>query len=92
MSWALAGLTTGGALGRGVAFFAGGVIFLGGAGLAEILGSATSAAGAGVAAAAVDGAGAAAGTAPEASRDARRRRATGASTVLDADLTYSPIS
>jgi hypothetical protein len=92
MSWALAGLTTGGALGTGVvvAFLAGGAIFLGGAGFADTLGSAIPAAGAG--AAGVTGGGVDAGTAPDASNDARSRRATGASTVLDADLTYSPIS
>jgi hypothetical protein len=92
MSWALAGLTTGGAPGTGVAFLllAGGAIFLGGAGFADTLGSATLVAGAGAAAVTDDGVDA--DTTPDASSDARRRRATGASTVLEADLTYSPIS
>jgi hypothetical protein len=94
MSWALAGLT-GGAAGRGgpgsgprrstVGAFLGG----GGVGRAMVLGGVAGAlpsAGAGAGALAT-GAGAAA-----ASKEARSRRATGASTVLDADLTYSPSS
>jgi len=46
----------------------------------------------GAGAACAAGAGATAGAAPPASNDARSRRATGASTVLDADFTYSPSS
>jgi len=83
MSWALAGLTTGGVVGTG-AFFAGALF--GGAGRADTRGSPAGAAGADA-----TGAGAGAGAVP-ASSAARSRRATGASTVLDADLTNSPIS
>jgi hypothetical protein len=82
MSCALVGLVTGnGGAGTG-AFFGG--AFLGGAGRAPdvLLFSVT---GAG------DAAGAATGV-PPASMVARSRRATGASMVLDADLTNSPIS
>ena len=62
---------------------------LGGAGRADTFGAAD-AAGADATGAAATGAGAA-GAAPD-SKDARSRRATGASTVLDADFTYSPSS
>ncbi len=81
MSCALVGLVTGdGGAGTG-AFFGG--AFLGGAGLApEVLFSAVGAEGA---------VGAATGE-PSASMVARSRLATGASIVLDADLTNSPIS
>jgi len=92
MSWALAGFITGGpGIGDG-AFFGGadGVAFLGGAGFADTLGSPADAAIAG-AGAATGATGAADPEAP-ASSDARSRRATGASTVLDADFTYSPSS
>src|SRR5256885_12476649 len=86
MSCALAGLTTGeGAAGTG-AFFAHGVAFFGGVGRAEARESP-----AGVAGGAATGARAGAGAEP-ASSAARSRRATGASTVRDADLTNSPIS
>src|SRR5207249_1551192 len=85
LSWALAGLTTGGAAGTGGAFFAG--TFLGGAGRAETRGSPA----AGTAGADATGVGAGAGMLA-ASSATRSRRATGASTVLDADLTNSPIS
>src|SRR5690349_6827714 len=61
----------------------------GGCGRALVGGAGRTAAGAGAPDA--DGAGAAAGAEP-ASRAPRSRRATGASTVLDADLTNSPIS
>jgi hypothetical protein len=81
MSWALVGAATGWA---GVAFLAG--AFLGGAGRAPVR---PFSAGATVGAAA----GAAGAADPAAaSMVARSRRATGASIVLDADLTYSPIS
>src|SRR5256884_4086860 len=85
MSWALAGLITGGAIGTGV-FLATGAAFFGGAGRAATGGSPAETAGAGD-----TGARAGAGAEP-ASSAARSRRATGASTVLDADLTNSPIS
>lgn len=81
MSWALVGLVTGdGAAG---AFFAAAVL-RGGAGLTPALPS--------VAASGAPGAAAAAAGTPAVSMVARSRRATGASIVLDADLTYSPIS
>jgi hypothetical protein len=91
MSCALAGLTTGGAAGMGVAFLAGGDTLRGGAGLADTRAAPPGAAG-GAGAAGATGAGAAAGAGPPASMEARSRRATGASTVLDADFTYSPSS
>jgi hypothetical protein len=82
MSCALVGAMTGvGATGAGVVFLAG--AFLGGAGRAPDVGPSV--------AGAEGGAGVAAG-APAASMVARSRRATGASMVLDADLTNSPIS
>jgi hypothetical protein len=82
MSCALAGLIAGGGGAGTGAFF--GAIFTGGAGRAETLGAAPSDA---------TGAGGAAGVGvAEATIASRRRRATGASTVLDADFTYSPIS
>jgi len=79
MSWALVGLETGDGVAGTGDFFAG-AVFLGGVGFAAPA-TLTSLA----------GAAAAAGT-PAASNVARSRRATGASTVLDADFTYSPIS
>src|SRR3954454_12121809 len=86
MSCALAGLTTGeGASGTG-AFFATGVAFFGGGGRAETRGSPAGGAGG----AATGGRGGTGAEPP--SSAARSRRATGASTVLDADLTNSPIS
>jgi hypothetical protein len=80
MSWALLGWATGCDAG---AFLAG--AFLGGAGRAPVR---PFSAGAAV------GAAGAAGAADEAAASivARSRRATGASIVLDADFTYSPIS
>jgi hypothetical protein len=83
MSWALVGRAAGGGAGTG-AFFAARVVSparaaRGGVGLTPgALSTMTAAAGA--------------ATAPAASMLARNRRATGASMVLDADLTYSPIS
>ncbi|MEN3304946.1 MAG: hypothetical protein V7603_1148, partial [Micromonosporaceae bacterium] len=88
MSWALAGLITGAAGGGAGAFFAGGVTLLGGAGLADTRGPPAPAAAAG----AVGGDEGADAEAEPASKATRNRRATGASTVLDADLTNSPIS
>jgi hypothetical protein len=91
MSWALAGLATGvgGTIDMGAFGFTpdGAAGFLGGAGLADTLGSLTGAgAGAGpFGALGVEGLGPAANA-------SLSRRATGASTVLDADLTNSPIS
>jgi len=81
MSCALVGLVTGDA-GAGAGDFFAGAVFLGGAGLIPDLAPST--------AGAADAAGAA--VRPAASMVARSRRATGASIVLDADLTYSPIS
>jgi hypothetical protein len=103
MSWALVGFTTGadgagrGGPGTGPRFS--GALEdgrLGGAGLAagpDGAGRAGAGVGAGGAAGAAgaDGAGGAA-IAPPDSKLARSRRATGASTVLDADFTYSPSS
>jgi hypothetical protein len=89
MSWALVGAL--GAAGAGAFFTGPGVGALGpaprgGAGRAPGLAGAVGADDAdAVAAGAADDAAAA-------SIDARSRRATGASMVLDADLTYSPIS
>lgn len=101
MSCALAGFMTGGALGIGD-LRAGAVGFLGGAGFADTRRSPAGALGAGAAGAGatgvgVTGDGAAGGVdtgagAEPASKAPRSRRATGASTVLDADFTYSPIS
>lgn len=95
MSWALAGLTGGVAGGAGAFLVGGGAAFRGGAGFADTLGAPGLAGGAGVAtgvgAGAGTGTGAGAGVVP-ASRATRSLRATGASTVLDADLTNSPIS
>jgi hypothetical protein len=79
MSWALVGFVTAGV----AAFFAG--AFFGGAGRAPDRPFPV-----GAAAGAADGAGGA--DAAAASMVARSRRATGASIVLDADFTYSPIS
>jgi hypothetical protein len=86
MSWALAGLITGGAAGGcgAGAFFA---TFFGGAGLAVTFVAPSDVDGTGAA-----GVGGADGAPAAASSAARSRRATGASTVLDADFTYSPIS
>ncbi len=81
MSWALVGALD--RLPPGVAFLAG--AFFGGAGRAPARPFA-----AGAAVGAVGAAGAADDAA--ASMVARSRRATGASIVLDADFTYSPIS
>jgi hypothetical protein len=78
MSWALAGFIGGGA-GTGAAFLAA-AAFAGGPGFAVAFLAPSGAAG-----------GAAAGAA-EATIASRNRRATGASTVLDADFTYSPSS
>src|SRR5690348_5999984 len=101
MSWALVGLTTGdGGVGRGGPGT--GERFsappdegrLGGAGLAEDppdAGRGDAGAGAAGAAVAVGAAGALVAAPPD-SNVARSRRATGASTVLDADFTYSPSS
>jgi hypothetical protein len=95
MSWALAGFETGaggpgtGPLGRaigpgvGAAGDVGADGRRGGAGRAEVRGSVGAAAGA---------AGADEPPGADAAKPSRRRRATGASTVLDADLTNSPIS
>jgi hypothetical protein len=87
MSWALVGLLTGvGGPGIG-AFLAGALVgsavrgLRGGVGLAPGFPAAGGALGA-----------AGAAVTPAASMVARSRRATGASIVLDADLTYSPIS
>jgi hypothetical protein len=76
MSCALAGFKTDGAAGTELRRAA---AFTGGAGLAATFGAWFGAAGA-------------ATGAEEATIASRSRRATGASTVLDADLTYSPIS
>jgi hypothetical protein len=85
MSCALVGLVAGGGAGTGdflVALVASpDRAARGGAGFAPAGASAAGAAGA-----------AGGATAPAASIVARSRRATGASIVLDADLTYSPIS
>jgi hypothetical protein len=82
MSWALAGLIADGGVGTGD-FDPEGVragTFVGGAGFADTFGATPVDAGATV-------------TGPEeATIASRSRRATGASTVLDADFTYSPIS
>jgi len=104
MSWALAGLATGaadcGAPGTGPLGFgpgAGAAGRRGGIGLAETRG----APGVGVVVgvgfeagvdAGADGAAAGAGAPADATNALRSRRATGASTVLDADFTNSPIS
>ncbi len=85
MSCALVGRRLGGGAGMGAVFAAARVVSpalvaRGGAGFAAPLPAAAGAAGAD------------AWTAPAASMLARSRRATGASMVLDADLTYSPIS
>src|SRR3954471_5856940 len=81
MSWALVGMTTG-AGAAGAAFLAGAAL-RGGAGRAPV---------ALVSPAGAVGAAAVGLTVPAASMDARSRWATGASIVLDADLTNSPIS
>lgn len=92
MSCALAGLATGAADGGGPGTGPLGRIGdgaagrRGGAGRAEILDSVPLGDGA------AEAAGAAAGAWADAANAPRRRRATGASTVLDADLTNSPIS
>jgi hypothetical protein len=86
MSWALACAITG-AVGRGgpgTGPFFTGAVRLGGVGFAATAGASTATGGA---TAATGAAGAA-----DASRAARSRRATGASTVLDADFTNSPSS
>ncbi len=84
MSWALVGRVAGGGAGMGP-FLA-----------ALVASPAFDARGAvgltAVAPFAAEAAGADTGTAPDASIVARSRRATGASIVLEADLTYSPIS
>ncbi|GAB3955985.1 hypothetical protein GCM10027614_66870 [Micromonospora vulcania] len=103
MSWALAGLATGaadcgvGAPGTGPFGFgpgAGAVGRRGGIGFAETLGAPGVGDGVGVEAGAGAGAEGAAGAGPpaDATNALRSRRATGASTVLDADFTNSPIS
>ncbi|TQJ20957.1 hypothetical protein FBZ33_1165 [Micromonospora sp. A202] len=104
MSWALAGLATGaagcGAPGTGPFGFgpgAGADGRRGGIGLAETRGAPGVGAvvGVGVEAgvdAGADGAAAGAGAPADATNALRSRRATGASTVLDADFTNSPIS
>ena len=76
MSCALAGFRAAGGAGTGLRRPA---AFAGGAGFAATFGALLAAAGA-------------AAGADEATIASRSRRATGASTVLDADLTYSPIS
>src|SRR5262245_7830173 len=77
MSWALVGLVTGDGA-AGVGAFLGAAALRGGVGFA-----ATCRSPAGAAGAPADGV---------ATKTSRSRRATGASTVLDADFTYSPIS
>ncbi len=89
MSCALVGRRFGGGAGTGPPFFAGAlvvspVLVRGGVGFADVA-PRVPLVGAPVTAGA-------AGRAPVASMLARSRRATGGSTVLDADLTYSPIS
>src|SRR5262245_59123686 len=78
MSWALAGLITGAGGGVGTALVA---VRFGGAGFAGVTFVLPTVA-----------AGAGAGADGVATNTSRSRRATGASTVLDADLTNSPIS
>lgn len=94
MSCALAGFVTGvgGTIEVGAFGFMGAEGFLGGAGRAVTRGSFAVAAD--VAAAEADAAGAlgALGAPEPAAKASFSRRATGASTVLDADLTNSPIS
>jgi hypothetical protein len=86
MSWALAGLATGaaGTMDAGAFGFTGAEGFLGGAGLAVTLSLEASTV--------EDAWGALDAGAEPAAKDSFSRRATGASTVLDADLTNSPIS
>lgn len=93
MSWALAGFVTGvgGTMEVGAFGFMGAEGFLGGAGRAVTRGSFAVAAVV-AAAAGADGALGALGAPEPAAKASFSRRATGASTVLDADLTNSPIS
>ncbi len=95
MSWALAGFVTGvgGTMEVGAFGFMGAAAegFLGGAGRAVTRGSFAVAAVV-AAAAGADGALGALGAPEPAAKASFSRRATGASTVLDADLTNSPIS
>jgi hypothetical protein len=77
MSWALVGFVTG----EGAAVFLAGAVLRGGVGLTALAALPSPPAGAGAGA-----------TGAEDSNDARNRLATGASTVLEADFTYSPIS
>lgn len=91
MSWALAGLATGvaggcGGPGTGPFGRTGGAGRRGGMGLAEIRAGLLGLDGAGVGAAGAEG------CSDDATNAPRSRRATGASTVLDADFTNSPIS
>jgi hypothetical protein len=87
MSCALVGWLTGVGTGAGIGGFFGGGAFLGGAGFAVAFVSGTG----GASLTPATGGGGAIGVAVF-SKVARNRRATGASIVLDADLTYSPIS
>lgn len=94
MSWALAGFVTGvgGTMEVGAFGFMGAEGFLGGAGRAVTRGSFAVAAVVVAAAAGADGVLGALGAPEPAAKASFSRRATGASTVLDADLTNSPIS
>src|SRR5262245_35937871 len=87
LSWALAGLMVGadacGGVGTAAALAA---ARLGGAGFAVVVGAFSSVTGAAM------GGGVGAGVGGAATNTSRNRLATGASTVLDADLTNSPIS